>query len=74
MPAADQNPAYVAVVIAILGFMIGVCKRWLWWPGGSAYTYFGAGSAGGVGGWSVIADADGRRCVCGVYVLERVGS
>ena len=26
MPAADQNPVYVAVIIAILGFMIGFAK------------------------------------------------
>jgi len=26
MPAADQNAVYVAVVIAILGFMIGLAK------------------------------------------------
>ena len=26
MPAADQNAVYVAVVIAVLGFMIGLAK------------------------------------------------
>ena len=60
MPATDQNTVYVAVVIAILGFMIGFGKRWLWRFGGIAYSYFGIGAAGGVRRGRAPADVDGR--------------
>ena len=65
MPATDQNAVYVAIVIAILGFMIGFAKGGFSGLGALLTPVLALVLPVALRGWRALADVDGRRHVCG---------